>query len=165
MVGAAVGLGLAIGIAGLMPTIETFAVALVPIGFFALTLMTTANAYVQTTTVSNMRGRVMAIYIMVFTGGTPIGAPVVGTVVNAFGPRWAFAVGAFGCAMAALVLVAWLMAGRGLRVRRVPGSRWRLAVHQPDSARTADPAAGLSAAEQQGSPVRPADEESCEGRR
>ena len=35
-----------------------------------------------------MRGRVMALYMTVFMGGTPLGAPIIGSVGEQFGARW-----------------------------------------------------------------------------
>jgi MFS family permease len=52
-----------------------------------------------------MRGRVMAIYSIVFLGGTPIGAPLAGWTAEVIGPRWAFALGgaiAVGAGLAGL---------------------------------------------------------------
>ena len=49
--------------------------------------MVSANTYVQTNTQPNMRGRVMGIYLTVFMGGTPIGAPIVGYWSTEFGIR------------------------------------------------------------------------------
>ena len=51
----------------------------------ALTLMTAANATMQLGVDPVMRGRVMALYMAVFFGGTPLGAPLVGAVAEAFG--------------------------------------------------------------------------------
>lgn len=70
------------------PTLPVFALWLVPCGLSSLTIMTTANAYVQTTTSPVMRGRVMSLYMAIFMGGTPVGAPVVGWITDALGPRW-----------------------------------------------------------------------------
>ena len=64
-----------------------------------------------------MRGRVMALYMAIFMGGTPLGAPIVGWVADAFGPRWALGVGAAAGFPAALVGVFYLVKYRGLRVR------------------------------------------------
>jgi len=50
-----------------------------------------------------MRGRVMAIYLAIALGSTPLGAPIVGWVADAFGPRWALAVAAAAGLAAALV--------------------------------------------------------------
>ena len=114
---AAVGFGLACTAAALMPTYWSFAIALVPVGFSAITLMTTANGVVQTRTSPAMRGRVMALYLAIFVGGTPIGAPIVGWVANSFGPRWALGVGAASGFIAAAIGLAYLVRTRGLRLR------------------------------------------------
>jgi MFS family permease len=81
-------------------------------------MMTTANAYVQTTTEPAMRGRVMALYMAIFAGGTPIGAPLVGLVANVFGPRWALGIGALSGVISAAVAVLWLVSRKGMRVGR-----------------------------------------------
>ena len=117
-------------IAALMPTFELFALALIAIGFFALTMITSANAYVQTTTRASIRGRVMALYLTIFMGGTPIGAPLLGLVANELGPRWAMGVGALAAMIAAVVAIAWMRGTRNLRIRRHPADDpwWRLRV-------------------------------------
>lgn len=117
-------------IAAVMPTFELFALALIPVGFTALTMITSANAYVQTTTRSSIRGRVMALYLTIFMGGTPIGAPVLGLVANELGPRWAMGVGALAGLLAAVVAVIWMRSTRNLRIRRHPADDpwWRLRV-------------------------------------
>jgi MFS family permease len=122
---AAAGFGLATLTAALMPTYWAFATVLIVVGLSSLTMMTSANAYVQTTTLTAMRGRVMALYMAIFAGGTPIGAPIVGWVANVAGPRWALGVASASGIAAALVALAWMIVGRGLRIRRNPESRLR----------------------------------------
>jgi MFS family permease len=117
VLGGAAVFGLACAIAAVMPTYATFAVSLSLIGLSSLTLMTTANAYVQTTTEPAMRGRVMALYMAIFAGGTPLGAPLVGWVADQYGPRWALGVASLSGILAALVLVVWLVKYQGLRIR------------------------------------------------
>ncbi|MGO4298573.1 MFS transporter [Leifsonia sp. RAF41] len=109
--------GFGCALAAVMPTYWLFALALILIGVSSQTLMTTANGTVQMTTDPVLRGRVMAIYMAIFMGGTPIGAPVVGWVADTFGPRWALGVGAASGFAAALVGVFYLVKYRGLRVR------------------------------------------------
>ncbi|SEB12196.1 MFS transporter [Leifsonia sp. 21MFCrub1.1] len=109
--------GLGCAVAAVMPTYWLFAAALIVIGVSSQTLMTTANGTVQMTTDPVLRGRVMAIYMAIFMGGTPVGAPIVGWVADAFGPRWAMGVGAASGFAAALVGVIYLVKYRGLRVR------------------------------------------------
>src|SRR4029079_18990922 len=75
-------------VAALMPSYWTFFAVLVPFGFFTLTLSTSANTNIQLSVSPVMRGRVMALYLMVFMGGTPIGAPLVGWIAQVAGPRW-----------------------------------------------------------------------------
>ncbi|MDQ1583086.1 MAG: hypothetical protein QOF36_1140, partial [Microbacteriaceae bacterium] len=70
-----------------------------------------------------LRGRVMAIYMAIFMGGTPIGAPIVGWVADTFGPRWALGVGAASGIAAALVGVFYLVKYRNLRLEF---SSWRV---------------------------------------
>ena len=88
VVGAALAFGVSVTAAGLMPTYLTFALLAPVTGFLALTLITSANAYVQLNTEAGVRGRVMALYLMIFMGGTPIGSPIIGWIGEAFGARW-----------------------------------------------------------------------------
>jgi MFS family permease len=87
------------------------------VGLFAITMMTSANGYVQTTTDPVMRGRVMALYMAIFMGGTPIGAPLVGWVANVAGPRWAMGVAAASGLIAALIGLLWIIRAKQLRIR------------------------------------------------
>ncbi|MFL6143134.1 MAG: MFS transporter [Labedaea sp.] len=93
LAGAAVAFGLLELIAGLMPTYLTFGLALIPVGVALMTLMTTANSTMQLTVAPEMRGRVMALYMLVFIGGNPVGAPMVGWLAQEFGGRSPFLVG------------------------------------------------------------------------
>ena len=122
---ASLGLSASMAAAALMPTFELFAIALVPVGFAALTMITAANAYVQTTTRPTIRGRVMALYLTIFLGSVPIGAPLMGLVANELGARWAIAGGALAALVAAVVAVVWMRATKSLRIRRaLDGDRW-----------------------------------------
>ncbi|MGD8167425.1 MFS transporter [Herbiconiux sp. P16] len=106
--------------AALAPSYWVFAGTLVLIGFSGQILMTTANGTVQTTTDPTMRGRVMALYMAIFMGGTPIGAPLVGAIANTLGPRWALGVAAAAGVAAFLIGAAWLVLHRKLRLRLGP---------------------------------------------
>lgn len=108
--------GIACAVAAFMPTFWGFGAALAVVGLASQTMMTTANGTVQLSTPAPVRGRVMAIYMAIFMGGTPIGAPIVGWVANEFGPRWALGVGATAGALAALVGLYWLVRYRSLRL-------------------------------------------------
>lgn len=89
------------------PTLALEIAALVPMGVAALVFQTTTNSLIQLRSEPALRGRVMALYSVVFLGSTPIGAPVVGWVAQHFGPRASLALG--GAAVLAAALIAlWL---------------------------------------------------------
>jgi MFS family permease len=111
MIGAgAMGVGLLLG--ALAPGYGLFGLALVFVGLSAQTVTTTTMGKAQLETEPFMRGRVMAIVMAVAMGGTPIGAPIVGWVADAFGPRWALGVGAASCVIAAAIAAAYLLRRR-----------------------------------------------------
>jgi MFS family permease len=85
---AAVAFGLTEIVAGSLPSYVSFAIWTPVIGLASLTMITAANASFQTSVDPVMRGRAMALYMMIFMGGTPIGAPIVGWVGQVFGARW-----------------------------------------------------------------------------
>lgn len=128
MGGAAAAFGLTLALAAVMPGPLLFAGVLFFVGVAALTFMTASNSMMQLTTERGMRGRVLALRIAVVMGGTPIGAPLVGWVVDRFGARWALGVGALAGVAAAAVAVAYLVRHRHLRLLRSEG-RLRLAIH------------------------------------
>lgn len=118
LVGAAVLFGVLEVVTAFAPEFWIFAVMMVPIGMFGLTVNVTANSSVQMATDPAMRGRVMALFMMVFTGGTPLGAPLFGWITDTYGPRVGFAAGGVVSALAA--------AGIGLVLCRVGGLRPKL---------------------------------------
>ncbi|MEO3939985.1 MFS transporter [Paenarthrobacter nicotinovorans] len=114
---AAGGFGVASALAALAPNAVLFGLALIPCGLFALTLITSANGYVQSTTEAVMRGRVMSLYMAIFMGGTPLGAPLVGWVANVGGPRWSVGVAALAGVSTAVVGLVWIIRAKQLRLR------------------------------------------------
>ena len=78
--------GLLIG-AALAPTLPIELLVLLPMGAAMITFQATANSLLQLNSEPAFRGRVMALYVMVFLGTTPIGAPIVGWVAQQFGAR------------------------------------------------------------------------------
>ena len=91
--GAAVGFGVAEIVAGSLPSYLAFALFCPVIGFATITLLNSANATLQVETDPELRGRVMAIYMTIVMGGTPIGAPVIGWIGETYGARWTLIVG------------------------------------------------------------------------
>ena len=107
--------GLGLSVAAIAPNYVLFAVALVVVGASAQTFTTTTNSVVQLSTEPAMRGRVIAILLAIALGGTPIGAPIVGWVADACGPRWGLAVGAAAGFTAGIVGIHYVMKQRRLR--------------------------------------------------
>src|SRR5690606_18547212 len=97
----AAGFGVSAALAAASPGPVWFAVMLFFVGYAALTFMTASNSMMQLTTERAMRGRVLALRIAVVMGGTPLGAPLVGWLVDAIGARWAMGVGALSGLVAA----------------------------------------------------------------
>jgi len=130
---ASAGFGASIAAAALAPDPVWFGIALVLVGFSGLTSMTTANGYVQTTTAPAMRGRVMALYLAIFMGGTPLGAPLVGWVADAFGPRWSLGVGAASGLIAAGIAAVFWIRTREVRLGWDRQRRWPVRLVYGDS--------------------------------
>lgn len=79
--------GLAQAAAALAPDLAGFLATLVAMGAVNLAFQSIANSSVQLWVDPGMRGRVMGLYMLVFAGGTPFGAPLVGAITAACGPR------------------------------------------------------------------------------
>lgn len=77
---------------GLMPTYVSYAAILPLVGLSILTTVTTANALLQMTSAPSMRGRVVSLYLMVFIGSAPLGAPLIGAIGEHIGARWALVI-------------------------------------------------------------------------
>jgi len=117
VVGSAIVFGALEVLCGLVPSYWTFLAMLIPTGFAAMTFITAANSTMQLGATAAMRGRVMAIYMMVFLGGTPVGAPIIGVLAQAVGPRWSL-LGGGAISLAATIVIAYVIARRmGLSIR------------------------------------------------
>jgi MFS family permease len=85
-----------------VPSYWGLVVLLVPTGMAILTMTTSANSMCQLLSTPSMRGRVMALYVLVFLGGTPIGAPLIGVLASVLGPRSSLYIGGAVSALAAV---------------------------------------------------------------
>ena len=101
----------------LAPSFTAYTILLVPAGLFALTVMVSANAMVQLSVDQEVRGRVMALYMAVFMGGTPVGAPVIGWVGDEFGARWTVLIATVACGLTAIFATIYVMRHDNLRLR------------------------------------------------
>jgi MFS family permease len=114
----------------LAPTLGVALLTMVPLGYTAMCFMINGNTMLQLNSVPQARGRVMALYGIVFLGSTPIGAPIAGWLGQLLGPRVEFALmGAVAGAIGVVVLV--------LRDRR--------AVEADEADAESEPASGAAA--------------------
>lgn len=121
LIGGAAVFGAGMAVAALMPNYGLFAVVLVVVGISVQTFNTTSNSVLQLSTEPAMRGRVMAIFMAIALGGTPLGAPLVGWVADRFGARWSLAVGAASGILAAVAGIHYLLRHRNLRMHIAAG--------------------------------------------
>ncbi len=97
---------------GLAPSLPIEWVLMVGLGAVAISFAITANSTLQLNSSDPMRGRVMALYSVVFLGSTPVGGPIAGWVGQHLGPR-------VGLTGGGLIAVAAGLAGLAA-VSRVP---------------------------------------------
>ena len=101
IIGGAALFGLAEVCASAAPDQGLFLVLLVAMGLTNLAFQAIANSSVQLWVDPAVRGRVMGLYLLVFTGGTPVGGPLIGAITNASGPRIGMLVCGLGPLLAA----------------------------------------------------------------
>jgi predicted MFS family arabinose efflux permease len=106
----AVVFGAAMGIAAAAPNLGVELVALAFAGAASISFMSTGNSTLQLTAEPAMRGRVMSLWFVAFQGSTPVGGPVVGWVMAAFGARAGLGLGAATCLIVAAA--GWMAMGR-----------------------------------------------------
>jgi predicted MFS family arabinose efflux permease len=78
---------LAVLILSIAPTYTWYSLWLPVCGITALTMLISANSYVQTRSDPAVRGRVMGIYLLIFMGGTPFGSLLIGYLTELIGVR------------------------------------------------------------------------------
>ncbi|MEJ7630348.1 MAG: MFS transporter [Nocardioidaceae bacterium] len=108
-------------VAGLMPSYLLFAVWLPVIGITSLTMLNSLQTVVQLSVGPEVRGRVMALYMMTLMGGTPVGAPIIGWVGETFGPRWTLIGGGLGTGIAVVLATVWLVRKQDIDLREMSG--------------------------------------------
>jgi MFS family permease len=136
VVGGALAFGVIEILAGLMPTYLSFMALLIPLGLAQMTMLNSANSTMQLAVDPAMRGRVMALYMAVLMGGTPIGAPIIGWLAQTFGARWSLLAGGIISAAAAIIAGLVLARREGVVLRdelQLAWSSWKVDGHD-DSA-------------------------------
>ncbi|MFL5899427.1 MAG: MFS transporter [Solirubrobacterales bacterium] len=85
--GGALAFGIAALLSALMPSLAFEVPALMLLGAASVTFAATINSTLQLAVSPEMRGRVMALYSVVFLGSTPIGGPLAGWLAQSYDPR------------------------------------------------------------------------------
>ena len=93
--------GVFIFAAAMAPVLWMAVFLLVISGFFSIYFTSLGNTTLQLESIPQMRGRVMALWAVVFLGSAPIGGPIVGWIGEYAGPRWSLAVGGVAAIVAA----------------------------------------------------------------
>ena len=130
---AAAGFGAALVAFSFSHTVWVSAVLLVPVGYALMVEMASSNTLIQAMVPDALRGRVMAVYSMMFMGMAPIGALLAGFAAHGFGAAETVAAGGVLC-----------IAGAAAFARKLPSLRTegrRLILAQ--QAVAGEPAAGV----------------------
>ena len=101
LVSSALFFGLTFLIAAFMPSLALAFVFLFLSGIFSINFISLGNTTLQSESVPEMRGRVMALWAMAFLGSTAVGGPIIGWIGEYAGPRWGIATGGLAAIIAA----------------------------------------------------------------
>lgn len=96
-------LGVAMSAVAAAPGFAVAAVALSATGICMMTFLSTTNSLLQLNARPDLRGRVLALYLVLVAGTSPIGAPIIGWIAQNHGVRTSVAVGAVGALLGAAV--------------------------------------------------------------
>ncbi|MFI6762753.1 MFS transporter [Micromonospora sp. NPDC050417] len=128
VLGAAVGCAVAGTLVGLATSYWLVMLLLVPAGFLMVYFAQASNQRVQLGVDAAFRGRVMALWVLVFLGTNPVGAPAMGWVAEHAGANAAICVGGLISLVAALLALLWQLRHEGARLRLRIAPRPRLYV-------------------------------------
>jgi MFS family permease len=104
---AALGFGVTSAATAAAPNVAVACVTLLVMGATAFCFVTLCSTTLQLHSSSAYRGRIMALWVFVYLGTTPIGSILTGWIISAGGPRVALLVGSGAC-LAAAVLAAFV---------------------------------------------------------
>ncbi|HEX6330996.1 MAG TPA: MFS transporter [Actinomycetota bacterium] len=107
----AVAVGVVTALVAMAPTLDVAVAAMIPLGVASIVFFVTANSTLQLHSRPEMRGRVMALYGIVFLGTTPIAGPLAGWVGEHLGVRVALGGGGL-VAFATGIVGLWLLRRR-----------------------------------------------------
>jgi MFS family permease len=110
---AAIGFGLSLIAFSMARSLWLGVAFLLPVGFAMMTQMAASNTLIQSMIPNELRGRVMAVYSMMFMGMAPIGALLAGSLAGWLGAATTVAAGGAFCLVGGLLFLQWLPRIRG----------------------------------------------------
>lgn len=127
---------------GFAPNFLVAMILLAPTGFFSMYLAQAANHRVQMGVHAQYRGRVMALYVLVFLGTTPIGASLAGWWGEHFGVSSSIWVAGIVCLVASVAALLWQLRVSGDKVSVSVGPRPRLTLIRSEATESGDAESG-----------------------
>jgi MFS family permease len=107
LLGAGTAFGALLLLASGIPALWMEAAALAAVGSAMTTYQATSNSLLQLNSRPELRGRVIALYMVVFGGTTPVGGPITGWIAQTLGARTAMAIAGTIAVLAALTATFW----------------------------------------------------------
>ena len=104
-------------------------ILLMPVGFTMMVQMASSNTLLQSMVPDQMRGRVIAVYSMMFMGMAPFGAFFAGAIAHRIGAPWTVASGGVACIAGAIVF--------GMRAAEIPARSTGISAGTRDDCRHA----------------------------
>jgi MFS family permease len=135
---AAIGLGISLVAFSTARQLWLAVALLVPVGYAMMTQMAATNTLIQSMVPDALRGRVMAMYSMMFMGMAPVGALLAGALAERLGAATTVALGGLFCIAGGLTLLGRLPALRG-EARRLILAQQPFALPQSPSGAEPDP--------------------------
>jgi len=80
-------------------------ILLVPVGYSLMLQMSSCNTLIQAMVPDELRGRIMAVYTMMFMGMAPMGALFAGTIADRIGAPWTVAIGGLGAVVGSIIFL------------------------------------------------------------
>ena len=115
---AATGFGISLVLFSLSRSFWLSAALLLPVGFCMIIEMASSNTLIQSLVSDELRGRVMAVYSMMFMGMAPFGSLLAGALAHSLGAPPTVALGGIACIAGALVFT-WRLPALRLEAPRV----------------------------------------------
>jgi MFS family permease len=103
LLSAALAFGVMLAVTAAAPDVTVACITLLVTGVAAFCFVTLCSTTLQLHSSSAFRGRIMALWVFVYLGTTPVGSILTGWITSVGGPRVALLVGAGACVAAAVL--------------------------------------------------------------